>query len=505
MKKYQVMLLLLSIILTASTVFSGCQANSRTDADVRDSMNETASVSETTESEHSRSDSSSASSQQSERKKNNSNVSAQEKSGTLSAPESSENSDSSKPQGSQDVLQSSAEISSDTQSSAEPSHTAENSHFEISYQVSDHSDTELSVVSSVSEISVSEPSEVPSAPEISETEPSEAPSVSETSISEPSDEPVIPSEVSEEPTLSPIVDPYRYYTSEQVYQDMAQLCDRYESILTMEQIGTTLQNKPIYCMKLGKGSKKGCVVAGIHAREHITISFTMRCIEEYADSYMKDVSYGAYSVRKLLNEYTLYLIPMCNPDGTDIANLAGQPLVNVSQFDPDNYKLNANGVNLNRNFPYNWESQYANTPYHAGDEKYPGDHAASEKETQAIMKLCEENDFLWLLDMHIIGNGIFWRDQLNGVIPNDELFAQSIGRAGGYQVFGVSSDITTYSGGLENWFRKAYGRPALCIEMLPYSQAYYTDTYRGYNTYFETAINWQQSRYTYLEAMTCIG
>ncbi len=36
------------IILTASTVFSGCQANSRTDADVRDSMNETASVSETT-------------------------------------------------------------------------------------------------------------------------------------------------------------------------------------------------------------------------------------------------------------------------------------------------------------------------------------------------------------------------------------------------------------------------------------------------------------------------
>ena len=505
MKKYQVMLLLLSIILTASTVFSGCQANSRTDADVWDSMNETASVSETTESEHSRSDSSSASSQQSERKKNNSNVSAQEKSGTLSVPESSENNDSSKPQRSQDVLQSSAEISSDTQSSAEPSHTAENSHFEISYQVSDHSDTELSVVSSVSEISVSEPSEVSSAPEISETEPSEAPTVSETSISEPSDEPVIPSEVSEEPTLSPIVDPYRYYTSEQVYQDMAQLCDRYESILTMEQIGTTLQNKPIYCMKLGKGSKKGCVVAGIHAREHITISFTMRCIEEYADSYMKNVSYGAYSVRKLLNEYTLYLIPMCNPDGTDIANLAGQPLVNVSQFDPDNYKLNANGVNLNRNFPYNWESQYANTPYHAGDEKYPGDHAASEKETQAIMKLCEENDFLWLLDMHIIGNGIFWRDQLNGVIPNDELFAQSIAQAGGYQVFGVSSDITTYSGGLENWFRKAYGRPALCIEMLPYSQAYYTDTYRGYNTYFESAINWQQSRYTYLEAMTCIG
>ena len=82
MKKYQVMPLLLSIILTASTVFSGCQANSRTDADVRDSMNETASVSETTESEHSRSDSSSASSQQSERQKNNSNVSAQEKSGS---------------------------------------------------------------------------------------------------------------------------------------------------------------------------------------------------------------------------------------------------------------------------------------------------------------------------------------------------------------------------------------------------------------------------------------
>ena len=193
---------------------------------------------------------------------------------------------------------------------------------------------------------------------------------------------------------------------------------------------------------------------------------------------------------------------MCNPDGTDISNAGESPLMNISVSDPDSYKLNANGVNLNRNFPYNWENQYSYWPYSSGEDKYPGRYAASESETRAIMKLCAENDFLWLLDMHILGNGIYWRDEKNGPIADDYAFASSIAGSSGYTVFGMSTDVSVYSGGLENWFRYAYKRPALCIEMMPYSQSVYSATYRGFNRYFEDAINWYQSRYTYLAAMS---
>lgn len=301
-----------------------------------------------------------------------------------------------------------------------------------------------------------------------------------------------------------IVDPYTAYNSERVYRDIDLLCSRYPDILAKYDTGKSTKGKPITYVTLGKGSKKGCIVAGIHSREHITISFTMKCIEECAQAYTDGSMYGSYDVRSLLNEYTLYIIPMCNPDGTDISTAGESPLVAVNGFDADNYKLNANGVNLNLNFPYNWETHLANSGYIPGDEQYHGSSVASEKETQAIMKLCSENEFLWLLDMHILGGGIFWRDEYNGEIPDDYKFTSSISDVCGYQIFGISTNISKYSGGLENWFRFAYNRPALCIEMIPISQAYFTDTYIGYNSYFEQAVDWQRTKYTYLEAMSCM-
>ncbi len=331
-----------------------------------------------------------------------------------------------------------------------------------------------------------------------------------TVISEPSPEPSYTDpELSESSSDNddgkPIVNAYLYYTSSAVYRDISLLRERYPDIIGSFNIGSSARGKPITCVTLGKGNKKSCIVAGIHAREHITISFTMRCIEEYAKAYKSGSYYGNYNIRELLDNYTLYIVPMINPDGTDISNAGESPLISTGYYDPDSYKLNANGVNLNRNFPYNWERQYTNWPYSAGEDKYPGKYAASESETQAIIDLCAENDFLWLLDMHIVGNGIYWRDEMNGAIPDDYAFANHIANNSGYMVFGMSTDVTVYSGGLENWFRCTYNRPALCIEMLPYSQSYYSATYRGFNSYFEDAINWYQSKYTYLAAMDFYG
>ncbi len=312
-------------------------------------------------------------------------------------------------------------------------------------------------------------------------------------------------ENSEQPFLPDknIVNVFQCYTSSAVYRDIYKLCDKYPDIISRFNIGQSAANKPIPCIMLGKGEKTGCIVAGIHSREHITISFTMKCIEEYAEAYTNEVDYGKYDIRKLLDEYTLYFIPMCNPDGTDISNAGNKPLIEIENFEPDSYKLNANGVNLNRNFPYLWEQQYSNSTFKPGDEKYPGKCAASENETQAIMNLCTHSNFEWLLDMHIVGNGIYWRDKLNRPIEGDYDFASAIAESGGYKVFDISSNLLGYSGGLENWFRYAYGKPALCIEMVPYYQSDRSSTYRALNSYFYEAVNWEQSKYTYLEAIAC--
>lgn len=310
----------------------------------------------------------------------------------------------------------------------------------------------------------------------------------------------------EEPSTAPqvrktIVNPYKPYTADRIQKDIEQLCRRYSGLITQYAIGLSTQGRLIFCVTLGHGRKKGCIVSGIHAREHITSSFSMRCIEELAEAYQNNEWYGEYNVRQLLQEYTLYFVPMCNPDGTGIAVNGAQPLVYGQDFRPDEYKLNGNGVNLNRNFPYNWENQYTHQTTVPGDEKYAGARAGSEKETQAIMSLCAEENFSWLLDMHIVGNGIYWRDEMNGPIEGDSRLRDAITERCGYRYFGVSSDVTIYSGGLENWFRYTYHRPALCIEMVPYEQAQRVETYIGLNDFFEEAVNWPLTKYTYLEAM----
>ena len=365
-------------------------------------------------------------------------------------------------------------------------------------------------VSRVQDVSVTE-SSVPNA-QVSQTDVSQVSvpvqesyvheiSVNEPSVTEPQSSVAVSQAELPQVVGQPIVDVYTPYTAARLQRDIAALCRRYPDLVTQYIIGITAQGRKISCVTLGFGSKKGCIVAGIHAREHITVSFTMRCLEEFAEAYRRNEPYGEYDLRQLLQVYTLYFVPMCNPDGTEISVNGAQPLVAAADFSPDEYKLNGNGVNLNRNFPYNWEEQYTHQTFVAGEEKYAGDHAASEKETQAIMSLCEEEHFAWLLDMHVVGNGIYWRDEMNGPIEGDSRMRGAITERCGYRYFGESTDVTVYSGGLENWFRYAYGKPAFCIEMVPYEQSGRVSTYIGMSSFFEEAVNWPQTKYTYLAAM----
>ncbi len=385
------------------------------------------------------------------------------------------------------VVESSVTESSVTESSVTESSVMESSVMESS--VTESSVQESSVMeSSVTESSVMESSVMES-------------SVTESSVQESSyTAPVSQAEPQPKPN-EPIVNAYQPYTAARLQRDIDALCRRYPDLITQFPIGLSTQGRVITCVTLGSGSKKGCIVSGIHSREHITISFSMRCLEEFAQAYQKNEWYGEYNLRQLLNEYTLYFVPMCNPDGTEVSTNGAKPLVYGSSFSPDDYKLNANGVNLNRNFPYNWENQYTHQTMVPGDEKYAGPYAASEKETQALMALCADEGFSWLLDMHIVGNGMYWRDELNGEIPGDSRMREAITERCGYRYFGVSDDITTYSGGLENWFRSVYGKPSFCIEMVPYEQSGRVGTYIGLNSIFEDAVNWRQTKYTYLAAM----
>ena len=286
----------------------------------------------------------------------------------------------------------------------------------------------------------------------------------------PSSTPAAAKPVSEpEPALAQnrIVDYTKPSTYDRVQSQISGLCSAYPGLLSSSVIGTSVQGRNITLLKLGTGSRKICLVGAMHAREHITTTYLMRCAEDYAAACFSDNGkLDGYDMKYILNNCTFYIVPNCNPDGTEILLSGQSPSVDVVWNKKSAYKANANGVNLNRNFPFlhGFYDKMSTVPH---EGTFPGYSAASEPETVALMELCASNTFEMLLSFHIQGECIYWSDSFNVDTADSSYLAGKLSREFGFYKCPTSSDLSLYGGGFENWFRYNYGREGFCIELMP--------------------------------------
>ena len=122
------------------------------------------------------------------------------------------------------------------------------------------------------------------------------------------------------------------------------------------EVGRSAQDRPIRTARFGFGSYRVMLIGSIHGNEPEGIPLVDRLAGELA-------SRTAYAPRT-----TVLIVRNLNPDGT------------VART-----RTNANGVDLNRNFPAsNWE------PHARSPQNNPGTRPASEPETQALLRLLDE-------------------------------------------------------------------------------------------------------------------
>jgi hypothetical protein len=129
-----------------------------------------------------------------------------------------------------------------------------------------------------------------------------------------------------------------------IYKHLHDLTFRHSNYITETTLGMDASNEyEIRAYTLGNGSKKIFIVGGQHGSQSdpwdsvITIT---RFITQVAET-----TYDSAFVDKLRDEYTLYIVPMCNPYGLDHYN--------VGQNDDTAFiggRHNYNGVNLNRDW-----------------------------------------------------------------------------------------------------------------------------------------------------------
>jgi hypothetical protein len=126
------------------------------------------------------------------------------------------------------------------------------------------------------------------------------------------------------------------------------------SSLHVETIGTSVQGRAVQAVSLGTGQHTVMVIGGLHTGEEKPAADLAEQLARYIGEHVKELP---PSVR-------LVFVPRANPDGY-----------------ADGTRLNANGVDLNRNWP---TADWASDTSHGEEPVSGGSAPLSEPETKAL-------------------------------------------------------------------------------------------------------------------------
>jgi hypothetical protein len=190
-------------------------------------------------------------------------------------------------------------------------------------------------------------------------------------------------------------------------------------------IGHSLGERPLEVFTFGDGPNHRMIIAGIHGGyEGNTIRLAdqlIQVIPTVPDMIPEDT--------------TLYILRSLNPDG---------------EARSDGYKGRANDryVDLNRNFPSHWASEWPKQGCWTYTFVTGGSHSASEPETRALMNFLISYDIQALINYHSAALGIFPGGQ-----PPDEgsiRLAEAIAQVSDYPYPPIETGCQ-YTGQLIDW------------------------------------------------------
>ncbi|MEO0239603.1 MAG: M14 family zinc carboxypeptidase [candidate division WOR-3 bacterium] len=222
-----------------------------------------------------------------------------------------------------------------------------------------------------------------------------------------------------------------YHTYDQMKADLTNLATTYSNIAKLDTIGFSVQGRPILCLKISDNPRtnekepKIRIAGAIHGNEWIGAEVSYLYAKYLLQNYASNDT-----VRNMVNNREIYIIPILNPDGY------------VSQT-----RYNANGVDLNRNFGY-IKNNSGSAPY-------------DQPESRAVHEFSKTRNFNLSLSFHsgAIYVNYIWNytpvrcadDRYNGMVQN---YSEQYGNITGYPVtegydwYQTLGDLNDYSYGI---------------------------------------------------------
>ncbi len=226
-------------------------------------------------------------------------------------------------------------------------------------------------------------------------------------------------------------------------------------------IGQSVKGLPLEVYRYGTGPIERLIVAGMHGGAEFN---TVQLAEEL-------MAYLGKHPQVVPPDVTLYILHDLNPDGVARAlNYLG--------------RANANGVDLNRNWPANWQKDWPRAGCWTTTYVTGGKGPASEPETKALMAFIQNHSFDALINYHSAALGIF----PSGLPPDDYSIrlAKAIAAVSTYPYPPIATGCV-YTGAFTDWANDN-NIAALDIELTNHTDTDFDMNLRILNVF----LNWKR-------------
>ncbi|MBK9270434.1 MAG: immune inhibitor A [Saprospiraceae bacterium] len=193
----------------------------------------------------------------------------------------------------------------------------------------------------------------------------------------------------------------------EIYESLDLMAELYPHlVLSKKRIGNflTQEGRPIYYVKISDNPELDeqepeiLYTALHHAREPLSMSQMLFYMWYLLENYNKDPE-----IKRLVNSRAMYFIPCVNPDGY-YYNQETNPRGNGFWRKNRKSLTEGIGVDLNRNYGYQWGINDIGSSPDVDSEVFRGLNPFSEIETQAVKAFCESRRFKIAMNYHSHGD-----------------------------------------------------------------------------------------------------
>lgn len=203
-----------------------------------------------------------------------------------------------------------------------------------------------------------------------------------------------------------------------------------ENLTIMDKIplGQSIEGREIYAYKISDNAKADedepeCMfTAAIHAREVITPLVVINVMKHLLSGYHLDPD-----ITFLIDNREMFFVVPVNPDGyyhNEVTNPNGGGMWRKNRRSNGDGTF---GVDLNRNYGYEWGYDDEGSSPYTNDPTYRGTGPFSEPETQHMRDFTIARDFVITVYFHSYGNLILWPWGYDYLVTPDENLFQIMG------------------------------------------------------------------------------